>query len=321
MTEKNHKDWLSYEAQINRLKTRDMTIGDEAKAFDYLQRVGYYRLSAYWYPFRKYELVQTPEKKIVYLKLEAFEDGTHFLDAVELYLFDKKLKLLLVDALERIEVSVRVEVAHLLGKKDAYAHLKPELLHPSFTKKKNAYSDWLNKYEKQLNESKEDFVKHHHQHYGSKLAIWVASEVWDFGALSKLFAMMTVKDQQAIAQNYGLPTDEWETFQSWLKTLNYVRNVCAHHSRLWNRNLDVQPKMPNGIDLWCDAFSGKKDLISRSFVAIAITRYLVKQICPNTQWHQRVHDHLQNFPVLRSSKMLGLNDMGCPEAWLEWWNG
>jgi abortive infection bacteriophage resistance protein len=318
--DQNYKDWLSYEAQVALLKERGMTVGDETKALDYLQRVGYYRLSAYWYPFRKYELVQTPQKTIIYQKLEDFEDNTHFLDAVELYLFDKKLKLLLVDALERIEVSVRVEVAHLLGKQDAHAHLKPELLHPSFTKKKNAYSDWLKKYEKQLHDSKEDFVKHHHQNYGSKLPIWAACEIWDFGTLSKLFAMMAVKDQQAIAHKYGLPPKEWETFQSWLKTLNYVRNICAHHSRLWNRNLDVQPKMPSGLYDWSDAFSGKQDLIARAFVAMAIIRHLAKKICPNTNWHYRVSEHLENFPELQSTKQLGLSDMGCPEDWTTWWN-
>lgn len=317
---KSSKDWMPYQAQLDLLTTRSMVVGDESKALEYLKRIGYYRLSAYWYPFRQFELVQTRNKSLTYQKLDKFEPNTHFIDAVGLYLFDKQLKLLLVDALERIEVSLRVEIAHILGERDAHAHLKPELLHPSFTKKKNAYETWRKKYERHLADSKEDFVKHHQQSYQSKLPIWVACEILDFGSLSKLLSMMTVKDQQTITQSYGLPATSWQVFQSWIHTLNYVRNVCAHHSRLWNRNLDVQPSMPAGIFEWSDAFSGRTDLIARSFVALAIARHLVKLICPNTQWHHRVRVHLENFPSLHSTKTLGIGDMGCPMDWQKWWS-
>jgi abortive infection bacteriophage resistance protein len=314
------KKWLNYHDQLSLLESRGMLIGDFQKTLDYLKRVGYYRLSAYWYPFRNFELVQASDPKMHYQKLDSFQDNTHFLDAVELYLFDKKLKLLLVDALERIEVSLRVEISHLLGRKDQYAHLKPTILHPSFVNKKNAYQRWLSKYEKHLSDSKEDFVKHHQQHYQSKLPVWVACEIWDFGSLSKLLSMMKVQDQQAIAVTYGFPEDAWQLFQSWVHTLNYVRNVCAHHSRLWNRNLDVQPKMVKGLFDWSDVFANKSDLTSRSFVVLAITRYLVRQICPNTEWHERISDHLKRFPTMQSSRAVGLADMGCPEGWQDWWD-
>lgn len=316
------KPWKSFEQQIEILKSRNMAFDDESKALLFLEKVGYYRLSAYWYPFRKYKLVQNKKLgRLDYIKLDEFEDETAFIDAARLYLFDKKLRLLVLDALERIEVAIRVDVAHLLGKQDTFAHISGSCLHPSFMRKKNAFVNWQDKYQKLVTESREDFVKHYHENHGEDLPIWVACEVWDFGALSKLFAMMKVADQQDICEKYGLPRSEWKTFQSWLRSLNYLRNLCAHHSRLWNRNMDVQPQLPDyGVLPWCDIFIGKTDLIARAFLPLAITKHFVEVICPDTEWSFRLKEHLNAFPGLKSSKEQGVNDLGSPDEWQAWWN-
>ena len=129
------KPWQSYQQQLNLLKSRGLVVSDEAKALEHLERIGYYRLSGYWYSFRERSEVCCPLEAIVGRKykkgqtdklvLDAFKQGAAFSHAVDLYVFDKKLRLLVLDALERIEIAIRVDVAYTLGQKDPFAYLKP----------------------------------------------------------------------------------------------------------------------------------------------------------------------------------------------------
>lgn len=318
------RPWMSFRDQLEQLRSRGMEIGDEDAALSYLERVGYYRLSAYWYPYRVWELAQDARTgALSHSRTDRFIDGTHFLDAVELYLFDKKLRLMVLDGLERIEVALRVDIAYRLGKRNTFAHIDVGELHPGFATRaepggRTAHQAWLGRYEQLVARSKEDFVKHYHQNHGEHLPIWVAIEVWDFGTMSQLFAMMKVADQQAIATKYGVT--DWKVFQSWLRALSYLRNLAAHHSRLWNRNVVSQPKLPApGLIDWCDAFAGKADLLAKPFLLLAICRHLVRCICPSTQWHLRLARHLGSFPAQNASRPRSIIDMGAPSGWEAWW--
>lgn len=320
-----NRPWRSFPDQLELLKSRGMVVTEEVAALSYLERVGYYRLSAYWYPFRVFNLVQDlTTRRISSIRTDQFAANTQFIDAVELYLFDKKLRLLVSDALERIEIALRVDVAYVLGGYDTFAHLNQNSLHPTFANKidkrtgKTAYAEWQDKYRNLLARSKEDFVEHYREKHGPDLPIWVAVEILDFGSVSKLLAIMRVADQQRIASKYGI--NDWKVFSSWLRALNYLRNLAAHHSRLWNRNVIDQPKMPSiGEIAWSDAFIGKPDLIAKPFILLAITRHLVTRICPNSHWPQRVREHLMAFPQQQSSRQLSVSDMGAPQGWEAWW--
>lgn len=322
-----NRPWKSFAEQLALLKSRSMVVTDEAAALSYLERIGYYRLTAYWYPFRVFQLEQDPTTKILStVRTDQFVANTQFVDAVELYLFDKKLRLLVMDALERIEIALRVDIAYLLGKHNTFAHLNAKELHPSFAGKTNrrtgktTFDTWQDKYKGLLSRSKEDFVKHYRAQHGPDLPLWVAVEVWDFGAVSQLLAMMKVADQQRIAAKYGL--NDWKAFQSWVRSLSYLRNLAAHHSRLWNRNVTDQPSLPSQGELaWCDDFIGKTDLIAKPFLLLAIVRHMVKVICPRTDWHVRLMQHLGKFPPQHSSRKLSIADMGAPAGWESWWTG
>ena len=322
------RPWKSFPEQLELLKSRGMVVTDEAAALDYLQRVGYYRLSAYWYPFRKFEVVQSGNAgKLATRALDEFQPGTQFVDAVHLYLFDKQLRLYLADALERIEISLRVDLSYLLGKRSPFAHVENTKahFHPGFAGRafsknnpKPAFDAWLGKYRELVKRSKEDFVRHYHTNHGDELPIWVAVEVLDFGAISQLFSMLHPRDQLAIANRYGV--DDWKVFKSWLFSLSYLRNLVAHHSRLWNRNITSKPKLPKrGKIAWCDAFIDNEDTRFKPFLLLAITRTLVKSICPNTEWHERLAKHLEQFPEQHSSRKLDLSGMGIAEDWKDWW--
>ena len=186
----------------------------------------------------------------------------------------------MLDALERIEIALRVDIAHLLGRLDTFAHTKPDKLHKSFANKTKgngkltAFNAWNQKRIYVEARSKEDFVEHYKAKHGPDLPIWVAVETWDFGALSQLFAMMKVKHQTQIAMKYGVA--DWEAFQSWLRSLNYLRNICAHHSRLWNRNIVDQPSLPEAGALGvAGQTEGQQSFRSRAYLPALFThRYL-----------------------------------------------
>lgn len=311
------KPWMSFADQLAQLQQRGMAVDNVPAALDYLERIGYYRLSGYWYPMREIDEAASHAQGRAVRK-NTFVPGTRFEDAVRLYVFDKKLRLLALDALERIETSVRVDVAHLLGRKSPSAHEDAACLHGNFTKKvitygpdigKTQHQVWLSKHKSLLHRARrEPFVEHHLQQYGA-LPIWVAIEVWDFGLLSKLFAGMQYADQQMIAGLYGAPNGQ--TFAKWLRSLNFIRNVAAHHSRLWNINvLEWSPLPP----VWPAALNN-----GRPFFYFCLMQQLLKVICPNSSWGFRFKSLLMNDFPLVANQQVSLDDLGVFAGW-EGWN-
>jgi len=292
-----------------------MLVEDDSAAENYLDRIGYYRLSGYWYPFRLID--PTNPKK----RLDQFESGTHFTDALDLYVFDKKLRLLALDALERIEVSIRVDIAHLLGERDPFAYKDPSFLDGKFTKPKKGktksdYDKWLSKHTHLIQRSRESFIKNFKAKYGLPLPFWIAIEVWDFGAMSIFYAGMKGNDRDFIAQKYKVP--DGNTFASWLRSLNYLRNLCAHHSLLWNRNMVDQPKLPTAADAGDLAnFIGQPKSIARPFILFCLLQWLMREICLNSRWHERFREHLENFPT-GAKQLRSLSEMGCRPGWEKW---
>lgn len=111
------KPALSLEKQINLLVQRGMTIPDQAKAEHYLRYIGYYRLSGYWHPFQFPAGTAHPDN---------FRPGTDFQTILNIYIFDRRLRVLLMDAIERIEVSARAVISNTMS--EAYGphwHLSP----------------------------------------------------------------------------------------------------------------------------------------------------------------------------------------------------
>jgi len=252
-----------------------------------------------------------------YSRKDSFLNGSRFEDVVKLYIFDKKLRLLALDALERIEMAVRVDVAHLLGEKDPLAHLKPECLHGNFTKKqipkgadagRTEYELWREKFDSHVSRSRnETFVQHNIKQYGT-LPVWVAIELWDFGLLSKLFAGMQHNDKQKIAEKYG--ASDGEKFAQWLRSLNYIRNVSAHHSRLWNINIVELSGVPTDFP---SEVSNKKP-----FMYFCLMQRMLKVICPRSSWGSRFKDLiLSEFPLVEN-KAVSINELGSVAGWEAW---
>ena len=321
MSSTYNKPHLPFDQQLALLKNRGLEIGDDALGISYLGRIGYYRLSAYLYPMRVPLISRDAStQKIKITRQDQFIVGSKFDDALKMYVFDKRLRLLLLDAIERIEVTFRVDISYMLGSKDTFAHTNPCMLHGNFTKKKKsngltAHHEWLAKYEKVLKRSKEDFFKHYKNKYGLPLPIWVSVELWDFGMLSTFYQGMQISDKTTIAKKYGIP--DFLVMESWLRTLTYIRNVAAHHSRLWNRNLVDQPKLPKIGEI--KAFDSLvldsvmvRDVSSRLYSVLCILVYLLKVISPNSSWRDRLRDMIDQFPII---PQLSISEMGFPKEW------
>lgn len=306
------KPFLAVPQQIALLRSRGMEIDHPQQARDCLRRVGYYRLSAYWYPFRQSR--PAPSDKTKRIVEDDFQPGTTFTAVFDLYVFDKKLRLLMLDALERIEIAIRTDVALLLGARASAAHRDPAELGYRFTntphKNKNGATDhqeWLRKLNEVESRSRADFVEHFRKKYPySQMPIWISTELWDFGMLSWFVGGMTSNDQIALASRYNIPRGD--ILASWLRTLNFIRNICAHHARLWNQPLVAYPKMPKpGVIPLLDHVAP-----DRFYAAAAVTRYLLRTINPTTSWATRLRDLAVTFPANSCAQ---LDRAGFPAGW------
>lgn len=304
------KEHLTYQQQLDKLRERGLAVADEKNALATLERLGYYRLSGYFYPLRQTKPVGQPGR------LDTFQAGASFELVESLAEFDKRLRLLSMYAIESVELAVRVAIAHQLGRIESEAHLKPKLLDGRFTKpgrtgEMSAHDHWLARYEKMLTDSKEEFVQHHLQAYGGRLPIWVAIELWDFGMLSRFFAGMESRDRNRIAAKLGAV--DGEVLVSWLRALNFVRNVAAHHSRLWNRRSPEIPKLPPRDRChWLAPIHGHTESISKMFGIFSCLLVLMCTIAPNNGWLLQLKQHLHTFP---DTDLLSLEAAGFPSAW------
>lgn len=291
------KPWCSFDDQLDKLITNGLAVSDRQKALDYLERLGYYRLSGYWYGLRLFNREESKRLGAPY-RDSVFAPNSHFEQVVNLYVFDKKLRLIAMDALERIEMALRVDIAYLLGSYDPLAHKNKNLLHGHFSKKtktkgpaagKTEHQLWLEKHEILLHRARrESFIVHHQDKYG-ELPIWVAIEVWDFGMISKLYAGMRIADQYGIAQKYG--AKDGRELAAWLRSLNFIRNVSAHHSRLWNINVLERSPIPNSESNWLTLSNAKP------FIYFCLLQKMMSVICPNSSWGKRFWSLLDEFPV------------------------
>lgn len=307
------KPWKSIDDQLTILQSRGMQIEDPERAKRYLTRLGYYRLSGYWYPFRHFRNVddgQTAE-----LRSDDFFEGSRFDDLIKLYVFDKKLRLLALDALERIEMALRVDVAHLLGERDALAHENPDCFHGNFGNRidprseKTGHQIWLEKYQQQVRRARStSFVSHNLDKYGC-LPIWVAIEVWDFGMLSTLYAGMKHQDKNVLACKYG--ASDGNKMASYLRSLNFIRNVSAHHARLWNVNVVDRSSLPQG-EHWQQLNN------ARPFFYFCLMQMFLRVICPTSTWGQRLNTLInEDFPVVECGA-IKVGDFGLTEDWRTW---
>ena len=289
------KKFKTYEEQLDVLAERGMDVGDREEAVLLLKRVSYYRLSGYCYPFRKLATSSGRE--------DTFFPGTRLRDVVDLYRFDSRLRTATFTALTPIELAIRAHLGHELGRLDPLIHLDPYKL--GATARSTKYEYWRRRYEHELKSSREDFVKHHKQKYGGKLPVWAATEIMDWGSLTYLYELSPTSVQNTISSQCDLTAPQ---LRSWLKALNIVRNICAHHGRLFNRVHTISPKLPaQGIhtDLDCINTDWKRTFGQLTLIQFLLDRFTVgnKKLLPTV---------VQSFPEVQ---IVPISHMGAPDNW------
>jgi abortive infection bacteriophage resistance protein len=222
------KPALSYADQLQQLKDRGLIIGNDSKALHLLKNISYYRLSGYFYP-----MLDNPKSA------QNFKPGSTFKNGFKLYCFDRELRKMILSELEKIEVAVRAIMIYTLS----HLHGPFWYSNPAIFKDAGKFTSTLTKIQEEFNRSDEVFILEFKKKYLDPLPpSWMILEITSFGSLSMLYKnLLYPHDKRDIAHYFGLDDS---TFESWLHSLAYVRNVCAHHSRLWSRIMQISPNIP-----------------------------------------------------------------------------
>lgn len=320
------KPAVTVDRQIEILQERGLSVRQPGRAKRFLEVVSFFRLSIYMRPF------QIPGNND-----HLFKSNSEFKQIVDLYAFDRELRLLVIDAIERVEVAVRAslnnhmsckyqsDVAHsgshwYLNRrlfKKGYDHqrlisdLEERQAKESFQLRRDI--DKINrshatdeiKQQRIAQRTKENYPRFYQQNYQTPALMpgWAMTEELTLGSLSHIYqGLIKDADRKAIARRFDIPH---EVLASWLHTLNFVRNCCAHHSRLWNRELSVQPKIPHG-ELWelPERLTGSQIQPQRRiYVVLLLLAHLMRQVSPDSQWHNKVkalillHPDVPLFPM------------------------
>ena len=174
------KPWTCYADQLSILQQRGMQVSNPAKALEYLERIGYYRLSGYWYDMRQWHRNAAGRRVVT----DQFKHCTGFQNVVALYVFDKRLRFLVLDALERIEIALRVDLSYRLGRKGAFAYQDAAHFNTTFTQKKKksgrtAHEEWLSKHDgliqREIYPTQPSEIRHPPGHLGGLrgMGLWV----------------------------------------------------------------------------------------------------------------------------------------------------
>lgn len=274
-------------------------IGSKAVLVERLRGVSYYRLSGYWYPFRK------PNPLKAGSPLGDFKAGTPFDEVWARYVFDRHLRLVVMDAIERIEIVVRSQLATAHAQRhDSFAYANDPKAMPSL-----AWAEWvgfLSTVRMEQERSKDVFVKHFKAKYGQDeavLPLWMAAEVMSFGTLLTCYRGVHQDVRDDLAKRFGVHDT---VFSTWLLSLNTVRNICAHHGRLWNREFGTKPKIPIKQPEWITPVAVSGD---RIFGMLTICKWCLDRVAPQSGWSGRLQALLDEYPTVPSLSM------GFPANW------
>jgi len=274
------------------LSQRGLAISDEQRAVGYLTNIGYFRLSSYFYP-----LLKEPKSGHIY------KEGATFDMALNMYRFDRKLRILLFNEIEKIEVAIRSAMTNRISSElnDVFW-----MTDPRYFRNQTIFAKTLTLIQLEIEKTKEDFIVHFETKYSNPYPpAWMIAEIIPLGVLCNLFNNLTNKTiLKKIAHQFGLPLP---VFSSWLLLLVNLRNLCGHHARLWNRQIPIISHMlHNPIFPWITpAIADMK----RVYFRICIIKYLLFAVSPKNKFTQKLNSLLAEFPTI------DVRAMGFPANW------
>lgn len=291
---------LTIDDQVVHLRGKGMIWTDEADVKRWLRTVGYYRLGAYWYWYQDLSAHTSGHPR-------PFKPNTTFEKVVADYVFDRELRLLVAEAIDRVEIELRARWSHLMAVQyGPHAHLDVSAFDRRFDHGRQVQKARV-EFDRAL--KKELFARHYAETYGPPdlPPIWVATELMEFGSLNHWVRF--TKDEQLvkkIALDMGLPTNG--VLLNVLPLINEIRNACFHHHRLWNRRFVWKIKRIARFDH--DLNSRGQHLDDHLFNGLVVLARMVEAQSPSTTWPSRLYRFLKER---RTGFELGV--MGFPNGW------
>lgn len=252
----------TYKEQLDILKSRNLYIDDSENAEKTLQRINYYRISAYGLTLKDT------------LNKNQYIEGASFQKMLSLYEFDRKLRLILLGVLETIEIALRTHISYEIAHKFGPLGYKDK---KNFINEKY-HQESLEELDALINKSRkgELFIQHHFKKYNGVIPIWAVIEVTSFGYLSKQYKNLNEEVKKHIAKiYYDVPHYYLE---SWFQTLSNIRNICAHYGRLYNKRLTFPPKL----------FRKERLQFDNSYIFAAI--YIIQRLLTKTDGNRFITD-------------------------------
>jgi len=283
--------------QIDQLQRRGLAISDKAKAAHYLANIGYYRLSGYWWPMQADKVAHT------------FKPNSRFDDVIALYNFDRELRLLIFDVIERIEIALRTQLIYQLSHEHGPWWFQDTSLFINVMELIKS----LATLQEELERSKDIFIKEHHKKYKADLRFppaWKILEITSFGGLSKLYGNLkpTVVSKNLIADHFK--TVNHTFLPSWLQSIAQIRNICAHHGRLWNKNLPGRPNLlPKPPRPWLIHHVPPASEHHLLYIHLCCMKYLLDVCSPGHHFQPKLAELFVKYPSV------DLNALGFPSTW------
>lgn len=271
-----------------------MLFHQEEKAPHFFQNISYYRLKGYWWEMQSDKVLHT------------FKEKSYFEEVIDLYNFDRHLRLLLFDAIERIEIALRTKLIYYLSLSYGplcyidYAIFSDQLRQESITHRLNS----------EIARSKEQFILDHRINHGGNLPeAWKALEVASFGTLSKLYKNLNhqLPEKSKIALEFGFTTHK--DFSSFLEATAVLRNRIAHHSRLWNNTITIKYLWPKNIKNRPITYIPSDNQRAKLFPLLTLVLYSLQYIHPNNSIKVKFYELIREFPMVPTYKM------GFPQNW------
>lgn len=285
------KPYVKSNDLVNLLKSRGLIVNDSIRAQKFLDYIGYYRLSAYMYPF-----LQTPKTNHI------FKPNVTFDNVLTIYSFDKKLRLLIFNELEKIEVAIRSVIISTVCEliNDSFWITNPS----NFVNATN-FSNTILKIDNELQHSHEEFISHFQSTYSDVYPpAWILGEILTFGTIVNIYNNLKNKRiKKVIAQKFGLQTIP---FQSWLTIITLTRNACCHHQRVWNKQNTIRPTLPSSTQFpWLTIPTDPL----RIYFDLSIIKYFLNIISPQNDMRDKLLKLLSDFPNIDTAAM------GFPKGW------
>ena len=302
---------LTLQEQVHKLEGRGLRIEDEQLAERNLSNISYYRLRAYTYPFQNNSDIEADHCFI--------KDDISFSDIIDLYCFDRRLRTIMFNAIEKIEVSVRAKLAQeysiTTGNSHWYCDESLFSQSPCTDREGNPttrFEQLMKDIKGEINRSNEDFIKHYKQKYDNPPLppSWMTLEVLSLGTLSKLYSLLKkTETKKRIAQCYGL--NDIKTFENWLHSIAVWRNCCAHHSRIWNRRSIVNIRLPRNTSFPFIKPESISNLHpNKIFTVLCCIKYISNIISPNSDLKRKILSIIGD-----GGNLLNLEEMGFIKDW------